>query len=72
MGNFTLYINSKSQTHICDNSSSNNYDYDNDNEEKHCAPMDFVIHLFWMFLKKWITRIQYSLLPQVKNFIFIF
>jgi hypothetical protein len=44
---FTLYINSKSQTHICDNSSSNNYDYNN--EEKHCAPMDSMIHFFHMF-----------------------
>jgi hypothetical protein len=44
---FTLHINSKFETHICDNSSSNNFDFDN--EKKHCTSTYTLMHFFWIF-----------------------
>jgi len=41
---FILHINSKFPTHICENSSSNSFDFDS--EKKHCTSTYTLMHYF--------------------------
>jgi hypothetical protein len=63
MGKFVYFVYKfKISIHICDNSSSNNYDYDN--EEKHCAPwsQNFHLHHLGLFIDKHSKELNLSTL----------
>jgi hypothetical protein len=68
MRNFVYsYINSKSQTHICDNSSFDNFDFDN--EKRHYTPTNSMIYNFLNASKIMDCDNTIYLWPHIKSYI---
>jgi hypothetical protein len=64
---FALHMNLKFKIPTYNKTSFDNYD--SHNEKRHCTPIYSMIHNFLPVPKKWIVKILYILLSQVKNFV---